>query len=83
MSLIEDFSATPGMVKAMTGGYVYLICACGMPIPRYVGAYPKTCPNCGNPLKKDSDTPGAADTGDQTDMSADDAGASRFTADLD
>ncbi|MGB8988497.1 MAG: hypothetical protein WCC37_18005 [Candidatus Sulfotelmatobacter sp.] len=41
---------TPGLRRALTRGNNRTVCACGLAIPRYVGKYPKKCPNCGTPL---------------------------------
>jgi hypothetical protein len=42
---------TPGLLKAITKGGTYSVCQCGFPLPKYPGRYPKTCPQCGKPVK--------------------------------
>lgn len=46
---------TPGLLKAITANGLRTICACGFPVIKYVGAYPKNCPLCGKPLTNGDD----------------------------
>lgn len=49
--VLEKATITPGMAKAFGRGRVKYRCVeCGLAIPRYRGAYPRKCPNCGGEL---------------------------------
>jgi len=52
-----DEALTGGMKRAMTNGAKYTCGDCGLPIPRYRGRYPTTCPECNGELTPPHERP--------------------------
>lgn len=46
---------TAGVKKALAKQPHTTVCACGFPMPKYPGRYPKKCPACGEPRTPTSD----------------------------
>lgn len=50
--ILEKTTITPGMARAIGRGTVKYRCVgCELAIPRYAGAYPRSCPSCGGDLQ--------------------------------
>jgi hypothetical protein len=50
--VLERATITPGMANIFGRGNVKYRCqSCGLAIPKYRGAYPRSCPSCGGELK--------------------------------
>jgi hypothetical protein len=54
--LIDESAVTQGVINAMLKRPVRVVCAaCGFPVPKYPGRYPKNCPSCGEVLPEKSE----------------------------
>lgn len=49
-SMAENVTITNGMAKTLAKNANLICVKCGLGVPRYPGANPKKCPNCGSAL---------------------------------
>ena len=49
-AMTENVTITNGMAKSMAKNAKLICVKCGLGVPRYPGANPKKCPNCGGAL---------------------------------